>query len=638
MSFYYPLGLLGLIGIPIILLIYIIKSKYTEQTIASTYLWELSEKFLKKRKPISRLTGIISLLLQLFAVLVVSVIIAHPVFTVRASANDIFIILDGSASMNMQQGKSTRFAIAKDHVNEIIDDARDGSTYTLILAGDTVHAVFEGITDKEQAKIYVDALSAGWTASDCASAMPTAQSYFDANRSAVLYLITDKAYEVNDTLRLIDVSGGENNIAFYSYAYAGTAQGVCGTGQVLSYAADTTVSVEMWIAAEKSAEPVRVAQTEVTAVKGEPTDFVLQSDYSAAFAQLQLRIVNNDALREDNRVILYDEAKGQARKVLLVSDWQSDKDDAVYLRAAIASAGSADVEVIDGETYAATLPKDYGMYVFNGYEPAELPRNAAIWLVDAVADGTDAGIGFRDYVTPRDAEGPNSYFVPEYTSESSPEWSALTEKLTRDIVGRKIAIRTYAQYNVPRNFTSVLSVGGDDVVFAGLNKNGDRQVVFAFRMQDSNLGMTDDFLILVRNLMAYSFPSVLDSAVYVCGDVMPVNVVPGCEGIVLTTPSGKSSTLDTLNTDVCEVSLTETGTYTLTVKVRGADETDVFAYACVPESESRSAPGGAMLLGGERTYEYSDGYYDKLLLFFIAIAVLLLADWGVYCYEQYQLR
>ena len=44
MRFLYPLGLLGLIGIPILIIIYLIKNKYTEQTVASTYLWELSEK------------------------------------------------------------------------------------------------------------------------------------------------------------------------------------------------------------------------------------------------------------------------------------------------------------------------------------------------------------------------------------------------------------------------------------------------------------------------------------------------------------------------------------------------------------------------------------------------------------------
>ena len=53
MSFHYPLGLLGLIGIPIVILIYIIKNKHTEQIVASNYLWHLSEKFLTKKKPVS---------------------------------------------------------------------------------------------------------------------------------------------------------------------------------------------------------------------------------------------------------------------------------------------------------------------------------------------------------------------------------------------------------------------------------------------------------------------------------------------------------------------------------------------------------------------------------------------------------
>jgi len=61
MSFLYPLGLLGLIGIPVIIIIYILKNKYTEQIVTSTYLWELSENFLKKKKHVSILSGFFSL-------------------------------------------------------------------------------------------------------------------------------------------------------------------------------------------------------------------------------------------------------------------------------------------------------------------------------------------------------------------------------------------------------------------------------------------------------------------------------------------------------------------------------------------------------------------------------------------------
>ena len=49
MNFLYPLGLLGLIGVPILIIIYIIKNKYMEQTIASTYIWTVSERFLKRK-------------------------------------------------------------------------------------------------------------------------------------------------------------------------------------------------------------------------------------------------------------------------------------------------------------------------------------------------------------------------------------------------------------------------------------------------------------------------------------------------------------------------------------------------------------------------------------------------------------
>lgn len=636
MSFYYPLGLLGLIGIPIIILIYIIKSKYTEQTVASTYLWNLSEKFLKKKKPVSRLTGILTLILQLLTVFIISVAIAGPVFTVKNAASDVYVVLDGSASMNtVCDGEAeTRFELAQKRINGLIDEQKEGSSYSLVLVSDTVDTVFEGLKSKEQAKIFVNGLKAGWTASDCSSAVETAQKYFDANRSADIYLITDKHYDVSENLTLIDLSNNENNAAFYSYGYEGDTDGVRGVGEVISYGRDGRIEIEMWVAQNISDIPSKVAETTVDVVAGEPAQFVLTSPL-AKFSQLELRIKTEDALSEDNRVILYDSDAVQDRKVLVVSNLDEEGDDAVYLVNAIRYAGKADVDVITPETYEKQGATGYDMYVYNGYVPKVLPKQAAVWLVDA-ADGSNngSGISYRGHVTPRDEQGPGSYYTPEYTNGTG-----ATEKLImRDVVGRSVAVRTYAQYVIPRNYTSVLSVNGDDLVCAGLNGNNDRQVVFSFRIKDSNLGLTDDFLILTRNLMDYSFPTVLNETAYVCGESMNVNVVSGCEGIVVTAPSGASSTLDTMDADVCEVALRETGTYTVTVKLKGRDEIKLYAYAAVPETESGNVQGGALHLAGEKGHDYSDGFYDDLLIFFIALAVLVLADWGVYCYEQYQLR
>ena len=43
-------------------------------------------------------------------------------------------------------------------------------------------------------------------------------------------------------------------------------------------------------------------------------------------------------------------------------------------------------------------------------------------------------------------------------------------------------------------------------------------------------------------------------------------------------------------------------------------------------------------LSGERVDIGTDGEFDPLMLLFACLALLFIADWGVYCYEKYQLR
>ena len=51
MSFLNPAGLWGLLGIPALILIYIIKPKFLEKKVTSTFIWKLSQKYQKKKLP-----------------------------------------------------------------------------------------------------------------------------------------------------------------------------------------------------------------------------------------------------------------------------------------------------------------------------------------------------------------------------------------------------------------------------------------------------------------------------------------------------------------------------------------------------------------------------------------------------------
>ena len=118
MSFLYPLGLLGLLGVPIVVIIYILRSKFNELTVPSTYIWTLSEKFFKRRNPLSGITGLISLILQILTVILVSLAIARPIFVVPDSAGEYCFVLDASGSMNYKDGSKTRFDEAKDYIEK----------------------------------------------------------------------------------------------------------------------------------------------------------------------------------------------------------------------------------------------------------------------------------------------------------------------------------------------------------------------------------------------------------------------------------------------------------------------------------------------------------------------------------------
>ncbi len=46
----------------------------------------------------------------------------------------------------------------------------------------------------------------------------------------------------------------------------------------------------------------------------------------------------------------------------------------------------------------------------------------------------------------------------------------------------------------------------------------------------------------------------------------------------------------------------------------------------------------AYVISGEASTARRDGAYTSIVYLFIFLAVVILADWMVYCYEQYQLR
>ncbi len=616
MTFLYPLGLLGLLGIPVLIVIYIIKSKYTEQTVSSTYLWKLSERFLKKKNPLSRLTGLISLLLQILCVLAISLTIAHPVLTVPGAARDYCFILDGSGSMQMEHEDGvSRYEIGKQRIADMIDDAADGSTFTLIHAAQKTTTVFEKTENKDAAKALLAGLSCSYSDATLADAQALAQAYFAENSGTDVYLVTDRGYQTHDNIELIRLCDeSAQNYALDGVSYTVQGETVTVSGYVTSYRSDATLALELYADDGQTA----LATNTVVTKREKATPFQLSAKI-AEFTSLRVQIANGDVLASDNSVVLFDLQSDAAYKILLVSDRP------FFIEAALGAVGKTNITVKSTEEYHNDL--GYGLYIFDTFMPASMPGDGAIWLINPTSSADDLGFSVQGEMTLAEAG------VLELSRQST----SMVQELTRDMTGEEVHVTGYVKCGMYRKFATLMSYQGNPVVFAGTTALGNRLAVFAFDLHNSNIAMRMDFVMLVRNLAEYSFPAVLEQNSFICGEEVQINLLANTESIRVDAPSGQVHYLS-CESAVASFVPAEAGVYTVTVTVGGSPRT-FYLHAGVPEAERNPVVAEKLLsLQGTATEGSFDGRYDALTLVFILLALLFAADWVVYCYEKYQLR
>ncbi len=616
MTFLYPLGLLGLLGIPVLIVIYIIKSKYTEQTVSSTYLWRLSERFLKKKNPFSRLTGLISLILQILAVLAISLTIAHPIVTVPGAAQDYCFVLDGTGSMQMQHEEGiTRFEAGKMRIGEMIEQAADGSTFTLIYVAQDTSVVFEQTDHKKAALSLLDGLQYSFAESTLADAQATAQAYFAENSGTSVYLVTDKGYQTHENItliRLCDESAQNYGLGGVTYTVQGDRVTV--SGNVTSYRADATLRLELY--ADDGEQSV--AGADVVVKREKATPFQLTATV-AEFASLRVCIANEDVLSYDNSVVLFDPQSDDTYKILLVSDRP------FFIEAALGAVGKTNITVRSTEEYQNDM--GYGLYIFDTFTPTAMPMDGSIWLINPLASSDDLGFSVQGEVA-----------LPEAgVLQLSTDSTSTVQTLTKDMRGEEVHLTRYVKCGMYRKFATLMSIEGNPAVFAGTNLYGNRLAVFAFDLHDSNIAMRMDFVMLVRNLAEYSFPAVLEQNSFDCGDTVQINVLANTDSIRVDSPTGQVQYLSCQGA-VASFVPAEAGVYTLTVTVSGSPRT-FYLHAAIPEAERNPVIAEKELsLNGTQTAGGFDGTYDALILMFILLALLFAADWVVYCYEKYQLR
>ena len=619
MTFLYPLGLLGLIGIPILIIIYIIKTKYTEQTVTSTYLWILSEKFLKRRNPFSRITGLISLILQILAIALVSFAIAHPMFTMPGAAYEYCFVLDASGSMNTVQSGTSRFDLAKDQIEAVIEDAAPGSKYTLVVANENTTVVYEQLTNKETAITLLQEQEAGYDEDSLELAINEAQRSFNNNPGVKIQVYTDAEHNINENIQLFNVAAGAVNYGISNVTYGFSGGQLKVNGDLLSFSESETLEVNLYV---DGGEEVVASYMGVVSPE-QPARFQLSCTLEK-FSSLRIELVAEDDLALDNEVYVFDIKSDSAYNAVIISE------SSLFLEMCLKAWGYSNYVTMTPEEFETELMGEisgYGLYIFDCYSPERLPSDGAVWMICPTTSTNDTGFSVQG----------NIELGKPGILDRTKSTSTMARTMLEGTVGNNIYISSYVRCSLYREFTTLYTYRSNPVVFAGTNAYGNREVVFAFDIHNSDIALLPDFVVLLKNCMEYSFPDVIESSNYYVGDIAIVNVLTNCESIRVESPKGNVSYLST-SVATSELSLTEAGIYTITATVDG-NLRQFQVFAALPEAERNPEPTPLNLqVQGEAQEGGFDGEYDPLFILFICLTVIFALEWGVYCYEKRQLR
>lgn len=632
MSFQYPWGLLLLLAIPVLIVIYILLNKYKEDTVSSSYVWELSKKFIKKKNPINTFSKLLALILQCCAIVFLAFSLAQPIFSFKNGADNIVFVLDSSASMKMKSADDdtkTKFDVAKEKIKDVVANSTNGCTFSLILADSSTKAVCQNISDVDIFNSFIDNAEIDDSNSNLDNALSIAQSMVSENKGSLCYIATDETIDLGenpgDNLKVLDVSSKDNNYAIKNleYSYDSRKKVMTLKAKVISYVEDTEIKVE-FLVNDKS-----LGQKRLNVEKGKLSDISvdipdLAGSYKT-YESIKASVLNEDKLPEDNDYYLY-RSEGDITKILLVSS------NPLYYEAAFSALNSNNCriyyDVMKSSQYALySSVTGYDIYVFDGYSPKQLPADGAVWLfnVDSVK-----GCGFvcQEEVKPVDPGA-----LAKYTSNSS---DLIFQQLTKNLsMKNSIKVGQYKRYTLNNKFTVLLSCDNVPFVFAGKNDNNQRQIVCNFDLQNSDLPMLADYIILMRNFISYSNPKVLDVFKYEAGDTVTFSLPDNAKTIVVTTPSGKEEPIS--KTDLTTYKLEEAGTYSVKVTNYFGREKVVNFYSAYPsdESDPLKADGKQRSIVKNSQEQKANAIYDDILPFVIVAVVFFLTDWILYGHEQF---
>ena len=125
MGFFNAIGLIALIGVPVIIILHMLKRKQKDVIIPSTYLWERAADTSVQSKPWQKLKKSLPLILQLTAAALLGLAVARPYISAFGTAYNYVVVIDASSSMSASDMGGTRLDYSRERAEKLINSLKD---------------------------------------------------------------------------------------------------------------------------------------------------------------------------------------------------------------------------------------------------------------------------------------------------------------------------------------------------------------------------------------------------------------------------------------------------------------------------------------------------------------------------------
>ena len=600
MHFLNPLALWGLLSLPAILAMYLLKQKYKELPVPSLFLWTAAIEHSDAERPWQRLRRNALMLLQLLAALLLTLALARPAITAHGQASETIIILDCSLSMQATDASPSRFEQARAEAKRIADRlGPQGKAALIVLSAEPYIA--EGFTsDKAALLARIQSLAPTNRAADMPAAMALAAALAEQGNPEII-LLTDSAEPfavANSAVSRFLVGETADNTAILRVSHRQDGEQLVCLVQLKSFcAAETTATVALYTD-DKLFDMVEVA------LAPDAEEDIYFTNLPPGTQTLTARLTNPDALLADNTAwdCVY---PASARRTILFTERN------VFLENMLAILPN--VELYTGKTENMETTSGYYLYVYDGVLPQVLPEDGHILIFNPPEGNTVLETGASVNVS----SAALTLHSTEYFGENT-----------------DFAVRTAKQIAVPDWAEVALSADGVPLALTG-QLDGRRIAVLAFDLHETDLPLRKEFPIFMYNLCRQFMPAeTLAAQALTVGTPIFLQADPDATDMHVTLPN---DTRVPLAPPFPAPPLTQTnapGIYTVSQTREGIASQTYFALNLAPDTDSdlrRDMPAGYT----RATTALADapqaaGHRDITVYILAGLLLCLLAEWRLY--------